>query len=621
MYIGMTASICSLIYTALLLIVYLKKVKLRNDENAIYGLMLFSNIFGLMFEFLVYLFSLLPNVETSFIPMIVERFYFVYLFTWTYLFANYIYITSYEEIEIDYSLIKSKKYLIFTLIIYVVITFLIFVLPVEHIINGNATYSIGPACNLLYISAIISVVFSIVVVVINRKRISYKKKLPLISLILCLIAILIARIFVPEVLFLSTAISFVTILTFFTIENPDIKMLKELNYSKQVAEKSQKKTMNTLNELQNDLKTSLDKLVSFGNKKIDKVNINNEIEKIQENSIELVDKISIAIDLAKIDSGSYKLNFHEYDTYEFLETIEYYLNYKKSKDITIITEISETLNRVLYGDSEKIQQLIMYLFDYIVNLSKFDIINIKVDSSTMKKICRLKFHFYINDENINKYIDFDERLGIGDIVGKGIDFELIQKLLELLKGKIEIKKINSSPITEILLSIDQKIVDIYDVKTNKEKTYEKKNIKYFDASDKRILIIDDNNLKIKEIVELLKPYNVEISISNNISDLFDSTPEDIKYDLIIIDDIIYDEEELIKEKSVYRLNNMIKINKRFFKNDIPTVIMITKNNIEIEKECLQSGFSDYIIKPMNKIKLNKILLKYLKNDKKDDLMD
>ena len=55
---------------------------------------------------------------------------------------------------------------------------------------------------------------------------------------------------------------------YFTIENPDIKLMEELEYSKRVAEKSKSETINTLNNIKNELDEPLNQIVNFNDKKI-----------------------------------------------------------------------------------------------------------------------------------------------------------------------------------------------------------------------------------------------------------------------------------------------------------------------------------------------------------------
>ena len=73
----------------------------------------------------------------------------------------------------------------------------------------------------------------------------------------------------PSLLLMSSTEAFITFLMYFTIENPDIKLMEELEYSKRVAEKSKSETINTLNNIKNELDEPLNQIVNFNDKKID----------------------------------------------------------------------------------------------------------------------------------------------------------------------------------------------------------------------------------------------------------------------------------------------------------------------------------------------------------------
>ena len=89
--------------------------------------------------------------------------------------------------------------------------------------------------------------------------------------------------------------------------------------------------------------------------------------------------------------------------------------------------------------------------------------------------------------------------------------------------------------------------------------------------------------------------------------------EDEIFDMIIIDDIIPNFEidsfakEIIKDQ-----NGILNYIKKQAKYNIATIIMVTPNNKNIEEQYIKYGFNDYIIKPVNKENIDKILNKYFK---------
>ena len=110
---------------------------------------------------------------------------------------------------------------------------------------------------------------------------------------------------------------------------------------------------------------------------------------------------------------------------------------------------------------------------------------------------------------------------------------------------------------------------------------------------------------------LLKPYNIEIIVVNTPYEMSQVLNSDVTFDLIFIDDMISDFKlnEFTNEiKGIG--NNIFNYIKKNAKYPITTIIIVTPNKDNKEKMYLKSGFSDYIIKPINKSMLDEILRKY-----------
>ena len=82
--------------------------------------------------------------------------------------------------------------------------------------------------------------------------------MPIIFFVILLTVVAIIQKINPGLLLANTCFALITTLIYNTIENPDIKMLKESEYFKNLAEKSKNETINTLNNMQKELNSSLE---------------------------------------------------------------------------------------------------------------------------------------------------------------------------------------------------------------------------------------------------------------------------------------------------------------------------------------------------------------------------
>ena len=132
-----------------------------------------------------------------------------------------------------------------------------------------------------------------------------------------------------------------------------------------------------------------------------------------------------------------------------------------------------------------------------------------------------------------------------------------------------------------------------------------KKIEYMECSDKRVLLIDDNRTKIKELMLILKPYSVNIDIANNKKEMYEKLSSNKSYDLILLDDIIpnFNNEKNILLERNKSLKENIKSSSGY---NIPVIIMTNK------KEELSEEYDYYLEKPIDKVKIDEIINKYLK---------
>lgn len=596
--------IVGLLIIVTLIILFFSKPNIDNIETKTYYKLIWLNFLFLVVGILTYIIAKLIG-NLTFIG-ILQKIYMSILTLLNLYSVNYC-ISIYD---------KEKKYDVLKKILIVItgITIiLIAILPLNVILEGDLLDGEGLSYNVAILHTVLCFVFFVVVAIyLLSKKNSIKKVSPYVILVILYIVGFLIRNYYKELIFEGFFYSYILFIMYNTIENPDVKMAKELTYQKQLAEVSSKKTLILLEDMSNELKSSVRKLEQFGNKKIDKNNIdelNKELNDFQESSIKLSDKISGIMDLA-IVKGNSQINECKYEVKDMLDKLKQLLLVDDSKNKLDI-EISNNIPNVVYGDENNVIKIVLYFYNLISSLTNNDNMIMKIDSLQVGRFSRLKFNFIIDNISIQEFLYKDRNTNELQLVkNDDINYQIIQNLLKKINGKMIVSKIDNN--TSISLCINQRLLTEYEIISNKE---ENKNIriKYDDLSGKRILIVDNNNLNIKEIKILLKPYNIDVLSVNTPEEMAKVLNDNETFDLILIDDIIPNFEiddftsEIVKPR-----DDFLRYIKKGAKYPIITVIMVTPNTNKMEKKYLNYGFNDYIIKPINKSNLDKILKKYFK---------
>lgn len=587
-----------LIFIILLLVIFLSKPKIKTKENKMFLVLSVLNLIGYIIEIALQIFVRKCGIE-YFAVTPLSKLYIMYIFVWFSIFSIYTFLISNSSGKLsDYSY-KIIKYTHITAIILGIIG--IGIMPIEKYYSNGEMYTYGMSVNFLKIMLGVYIIIWIFRLLLNFRTIKEKKYYSIIITILLLFVNIVFQSINPAILIATFTMTYTCYIIFFTIENPDIRMAKELAFANEQIKRKKDNTINVLNDLSSKLQNSLSKLETFGYKKTDINNVEEmakDLKYIKKYCINFVDKVNGIIDISKINSGDITINEDEYETKNFIDEIEKLINKK------LIIKRGK-LPSVLYGDKGKIKQVIILMYKYLSSKGNIDV---ELDYVVVGRFCKLKFNFVSNDIDIHNYIYGIKNYGIKDDnfvfyeKKDNIEYDKIMKIISLIDAGTEINGYKDGS-NELVLSIYQKIKNPYKVLEEKE---ENKGIKvrYFNLSSKRILLVDDGINNIREMLLLLKPYKVSVDVAKNFDDLRKYLVSNKTYDLIFIDDVIYGVDS--EEYSVEMYERLTGY------NSFKTIIMLSNDKEKNISEYLGKGYVDYIIKPLNKRNINEVLKKHLK---------
>lgn len=584
-------TIAGVIFSILLFIIYSFKTNFSISENKIYHSIIITTIITGLIE--IYSFILVKNniPENSNLYLFALKFLFLGFVTWLYLFTLYTVIVTLKLKDKDND--KYRIILVISSIIFTILSIITIILPISINKVGDLLLPTGSGVEVIYLLAVLCFIIMIIAIISNHRELKNKKYYPVYFLLVILgIMILIQKIF-PDLLLINFSLSIIIYIMYFTIENPDIKLSKELKYTKELLNKRNELASNTINNLIISIKEPLTEIANFSNKKINKNNISlslEEIKELQKTTLSLVDKVNKVMDITRIESSDYSIKERKYQTSNLIDNIKGILE-KNNKEVNY--EIS-TLPKVLYGSDTNIVQTFSYLVDFISKNFENYTLSIKISNLLVRNKCHLKFSLVVDSKYNN--LDMYEKDNKYTLSNKSIEYEIYEKLIDLQRGHNFISKDGSKVIFEF--SLYQRQEEVKEINDNEE-------IEYFDASDKNVLVALNSHNDIRNLSELLMNYNVNITTAGSVNELNELLSSNKTFDLVFLSDNIYG----IDNYNVKNIND--------FKRTINKLSLVAGYKLEIVLVTLndyQKENIEYLTLPISKTKLDDILVKYLNED-------
>lgn len=599
-------SICSFIFVLMFIIFYFSKERLNTLDTKMYSCILVTNIIGIMIDVFGYFIFKIYGSE-SFISILISKFYLVYYFLWAYFFLLYIFVISFRE-KTEYLFQKkfTKPSIILTSII---ISLIVLILPIQITYKDNVAYSSGLSVNMVYGLCFIMVGIMLYCLLRNLKKISTKEYIPLLTFMVLSTFCMIIQKTYPEITLMLMCHSIVTSLMYFTIENPDVKMVKELEVAKNEAEKANHAKSEFLSSMSHELRTPLNAIVCFSELLESKEGLDSESKDFAKDIVSashnLLDLVNGVLDISKIEAGKMELINKEYNSQELFNSLSTMVIPRiGDKPIDFKTVIASDIPPVLKGDTGKLKQIILNLLTNAVKYTDKGFIKYRIECINDFKNNKTKLIITITDtgrgikkEDIDRLFKKFERLEEDrntSIEGTGLGLAITEGLAELMGGKITVISDYGKGSTFKFVVI-QEIVNV----EIKEKSSNTISFDYNTFEGKKALIVDDSKLNLKVAENVLKNFLVTTeSVTSGLECL--SCVNSKKYDIIFMDIMMPN-------------MNGVEVLKKLREENINTpVIALTADAIEGQEEKYMSGgFDGYISKPINKEKLNYVLNKYL----------
>ena len=591
----------SLIFILILNIVYFSKKRADLEENKPYKVILISSLIVATIDTVIHIICSANTFES-----IVNNYYTLLNYLNKILSALFSVIFSslfFYTLLITYDKVRKNPKKISTILIIANIVFSVIMLftNIELVDAKVATNVTGATTMLGYAMVAIMLTCSLLVALTNIKKLD-KRYLPIFIVFLLLVILYFFSLLIPGMIIYDLILALMCYIMYFTIENPDMKMLDEVHKAKVISDNAnEEKTLflyNMTNEIRGitkDIDRETDNILDeTDNKKIDIEEINNSARNIKGSTAKFTTMTNEILDISSIDSASVRIYNEKYNIKRLLkELVGIYKPKAQNKNLDFRVSIASDIPEYLYGDGINLKKVLTIILDNSIKYTNNGYIEFNINTIIKGDIARLIISVEdsgigMKAEDINKI--FTKKQEREDNHNLNNNLYNAKRLITLMNGTI-VPSSSYGSGTTIKIILDQKY-DTIDTDINKyNNIYDKK----------KVLLIDDSPSSEKLFNKILSETNIELTSVKLGKEGLEKIRNKEKYDLILLD------EELEPQNGHIIMRKLLEI-----RNFNTKVILLTKDNkYDYDDSYLQEGFTDYIIKSSDKEEILNKMNKYL----------
>ncbi len=614
-------TIAALIVIIMMDVLYFSKPK-RSDKfkHKMFSYLIIFNTLILTTEMIIMFgfglgFPFVANVVFLKLRDLFLMFYFVMVLFYYYSAVNELTYKGHAEF------IKGEKnivrpHLIFTAIVIIIHA----ILPYKVVDKVTFNYAFaGPAFYLTIGYCVVTTIFTLYIIIFRKKNeIKKNEKISLVWLFVLMLVILIGQTVFNEVAIMGLVSSVYILGLYFLFENPDIEIIEEIDTLTTDIDKANRTKIDFLSKVSKEMIAPMQNIVELSEKIMSDSNyedssLPNDVKQIELYSKDFLEIINNTIDISDVESDQETLIDKKYSLIQILRDLAKVSQDKlANKKVKLVLNIDKDIPNNLYGDSNKIYQILLNL---VTNSIKFtDVGKISIALSKEIKGNKILLKFRVRDTGIGiKREDFDklfrkysrlEDAVSHNIEGTGVGLFIAKNYVDLMGGKIWLDSEYGAGTTfyvEITQQIDAMTPTLESFELVEENDPEKNEL--LNCSKYRILIVEDDPLNLDVTKRLFARYGFEIDTCDNGKDCIFKYKKGEHYDMILVD---------------HRMQGMtgievIQIIRKLKDYKAPPVVALTANVFTGSKDVyLREGFDDYISKPIDMLELDLLINKYFK---------
>ena len=407
------------------------------------------------------------------------------------------------------------------------------------------------------------------------------------------------------------------------------KPFLEIASLKEEAERSSMYKSNFLANMSHEMRTPLNVIVGLTDLRMEdrdlSESVHGDLQKINSAGELLLGIVNDVLDISKIEAGKLELVPENYDTAEmFSDIITLNIARMEGRKIQFLADINEDFPKELYGDELRVKQIFNNLLSNAFKYSKEGLIKLIVAGSPVENN-RFMLHATVSDTGIgireediaklfSEYNQVDTKAN-RKIEGTGLGLAITKKLVQGMKGKIEVESIYGIGTTFSIWieqgHVSDKIIGRETAELLRSFHYTNKKLNSAsrlvrsDLSHARVLVVDDFQTNLDVASGLLKKYKMKVDCIESGREALDLIRAGVPhYDAIFMDHMMPEMDGMEATSLIRELNTE-------YAKKIPIIALTANALVTNEQMFFENGFNAFVSKPIDLFRLDSVLKKWI----------